>query len=443
MKWYWWIGIIIFVGSIVRVLFSMSFPTYRTGGDTVSYYYTAPHIVKNFIVADPWRTPGYPIIIALPYLLEGKEMPRVISQFDFIPEFWSIRVAQIVTGILTLVVLFFLLRALGVSDNHAGAFTLFTACSYPLLLFEYYLVPESFAIFCLMGTVILTIFLLKRFRMWQFLLLMILSIFGFLLRPMSILLPVIFIFILVWHWRTRKVFAASIVAIIMYAGFLTWYSQANYALYQYRGISRISDVNILGKILAYHIPVDSAADSNGVKTIISTYMKGSYNPDPWQVFLQNGALYSASSAMPLHEFVYDVLKHNILIYITKATVDIPSNMVSMALGNEKMDAPGFMGRVFFLLSKIYQYIQIVDLLLVGIVPVMLFVSWRHHTVRNDGILLFSLVGLYHIIAANYVSYSDYMRLMGIAQPIMLFVSFWFLFQLIGAVQRRWRRARTE
>ncbi len=443
MKWYWWIGIIIVSALTVRLLFAASFPWYRTSGDSVTYYYTAPHVVKKFIFADPWRTPGYPIIMAIPFLLEGKEMPHTISQTDFVGEFWSIRIAQGVAGIVTVILLFILLRFLGVSENHAGLYTLFIACSYPLLLFEYYLLPEAFTTLWLVSTVLLTVFLLKRFRIWQFLALFLLSVIGFFLRPLSILLPVVFLSVLVWHWRSRTVIVSSVIALIFYGGILMWYTQANYALYQYSGISRISDVNILGKILAYRIPVENARDYGGVKTIISTYMNGTYNPDPWQVFLQNGILYADSKATPLHEFIGDVLRNNLFTYITKATAEIPSNMISPTLIDEKMDAPGFAGWAFHMLSKIYQYVQVVDILLIGIVPVMLFLSWRHHSVRNSGVLLLSLVGLYHMIGANYASYSDYMRLMAIAQPFMLFVSFLFLFRMTAVIFRRLRKRQAE
>jgi hypothetical protein len=422
MKWYWWVGIILTVALISRHIFTSCYRGYRTSGDTVSYYLTGRLIVKTHRLSDPWRTPVYPLLMAAPYIIGGKEMPPMLLQGDFIPELWYLRIAQGIVGVATLVILFFLLREFTITPFIAGMFTVFSACSWIFMFAEYALTTEVFAMFFLVLSVLLVVMLLRKFSLWKYCLLAVLTIIQVFLRPSNIMLPLIYCGMLVWHHRTRVVVLAVTGLLIFYSVIMSAYIHANDVYAGYRGISRISDMNLLGKIFTYKLPFDNTPDEEGIKPLLEDYSVHSANPDPWPLFVQHTELYLEKYAMPLHRMVMGVIKNNVGNYIVRSLADIPHALLDKTILLDNFTEDTRLGPYITALGHVYISVQIIDLLLFIAVPLYFVRSLKKRTVRTDGLLLISVLGLYYVLIGTFLSYNDYTRLFSIAQPFMLFIS---------------------
>lgn len=417
MKWQHWIFVIVTVAIGIRVLFMAHIPGYQTSGDTVSYFLTRT-------LVDPWRTPVYPFIMRGPFLLKGTPLPDQLPRETFSEELWSIRVAQSLAGIATVVLLFFLLVRLKFSTNVAGLYCVFIACHPSLLINEFSILTEAFATLWLIIVLYLTVHQLHRLDVRATALLALLCIVGVFLRPGYILFPLVILGALVWHHRSRFSIALSIGVLCVYATTILFYVQENDINHSYRGISRIADVNMLGKILLYRLPVDSNAGIVGQS--VADHMKGSSDPSPWEVYRRYPELYSDQFAAPMSTFTRAVVRKHFLPYFIGATKELPGAIMEISQVDPIIHKTERFAGVFRILSQLYRWTQATHFILLFAVLFFLLKFWRKQTLHTSAAALFALTGLYHIVFGVYLGYGEYARHLSVAQPILYIVSFWFV-----------------
>lgn len=418
MKWQYWIFIIVGVALLIRVLFNEHIPGYQTRGDSVSYFLTRT-------LVDPWRTPVYPFIMKMPFLMKGMPLPAQLPRETFSGELWSIRVAQAVAGTVTVVLLFFLLIRLKFSANSAGMYSLFIALHPSLLINEFSLVTEAFATLWLVIVLYLTVIQLRWLNLRTTLLLALLCIVGVFLRPSYILFPLVVLGVLVWHHKSRLVLALSVSVLCIYATIILLYVQGNYVTHSYAGISRIADVNMLGKIFLYRLPVDNIPRSE-IGDRVATYMKESSDPSPWEVYRRYPDLYSDEFATPMSTFTRAVVRENFVVYLIGATRELPGAIMDIAHVEPIIYKTERFASVFLVLSHIYRWTQGLHFMLLLAVPLFMLDLWRKQTIETSAAVLFALTGMYHIVFGVYAGYEEYARHLSVAQPILYVVSLWFV-----------------
>ncbi len=431
MKSFFWIICIVIIAVAVRVLYNLHSPLYETTGDTVSYYLTAKMMIKNRVVVDPWRTPVYPMILASPFAFTGKMMPDNVVGV-YIPEFWDIRVLQSAGGVLMVVLLFLLLIRLRFTPRVAGLYCLFIACDNTFLLFEHTMLTEAFAALWLVSTILLTVRLLSRFSAPAFISFVFMWVIGTFLRPSFIALPIVLSAILVWKYWNRNIIVWSLLGLFVYGAVLIGYSFANARTYDYPGISRISDVNLWGKILALRLPIVRIPDARGVKPMLQATIDMK-SDDPWQAFRQFPELYDTTYAAPFHQFITEATRQSILPYVFESTGQLPGALVSKS-DVVDVTATNRFNWLFGPLQLAYQYAMYINFTVIVAFPVFLYEAWKKKNTYNIALVLFVLVGLYQIGVGVYLGYNDYARHISIAQPFLYLTSFVVWYRLIMHVK---------
>jgi hypothetical protein len=424
MKQGYWVLCIIAVALLMRLLFGHNMPAYRMSGDSVSYFLTAKLMLKQHMLVDHWRTPVYPLILAAPFVLSGQPLPETLP-IEVRWQFALIRIVQAVSGIIAIALLFFLLLQIGLKRSFAGVICLFMACNRTLIIFEANLLTEAFATLWLMVVVYLVVLLLKKFDWWKLMTISILFIIGVFLRPSYIAFPFVLLGLLVWYYPKKIIMAASAMSISLYLMTLVVYTQANALYFQYPGISRISDVNILGKILKFSLPLGHATEVMGIKQLVNAYMVD--NPqgiDPWQIYVDHPELYNNEYAVPMHLFVGEVLRENIVTYIVESTKQIPTALTSVSEWADQVDMTrsGF-GWFFDWLQYIYHYAQTINLIVIVTIPLTILEALRKKTFHNTVLLLLALTIAYHVGVGVYLGYADFGRHLGVMQPLIYSFSF--------------------
>lgn len=425
MKWYIWIVVIIAIAAGIRVLFNQHFPGYQTSGDSVSYYLTLLNLKERKNLVDPWRTPVYPILLAAPYVWSRKPLPAELPREYFSQELWTIRIAQSFAGIATLVLLFFILIRVKFSTNLAGVYCVFIACHPTLMINEFSLLTEAFATLWLVALLYVSVLLLSRVDMRKSIMFAAFCILGVFLRPSYIVFPPVILAILLWHHRSRLVVAFSVVVLCIYGVTVSLYIQSNDRIYAYRGISRISDVNILGKILLYKLPVDTTADSV-IKNRVVTYTQDFTDVSPWGLYRQYPDLFNNEYATPMSIFVRDVFRRNFGLYFIGATKELPGAIMEIGEVDPIIQRTARWETLFLVLSRVYRLTQLTHFILIIAIPFLIIDLMRKQTIQKSTVTLFAFVSLYHIALGVYMGYGEYVRHLSVVVPIMYIVSFWFV-----------------
>lgn len=411
--------VLLLCAVFVRVAFYLTAPGFVATADTLSYYATARNIVATHIVADQWRTPGYPLFLALPFILTGKQLPETYYGRPM-PEFVALMIVQSLAGVISVLLLYKILRDIGVKRKLAWVLGIFVACDWSLLAYERILLTETLSLLLLVATVFFMVSAMRRWHAGKGIALGALFIIGVLLRPSTIVLPFLFICFLVWYHRKRAVVAWSIMSLVLYAGVLATYSGMNARYFSYSGISRISDVNLLGKILSYRLSPERMPPGE-IKTIVSAYIRRN-ETDPWAVYQEKVQLYEARYAVPMHNFVTKVLERNIGTYILRSLTEIPRAITGSG-DTDALFAGGIPGMV-------NRYIRMGYMLFFVGLPVSLYALGKKKTLFTAGMALFSGIGLYYVATAVFLSYNDYSRLILPAAPFLFVVSYWWVYQVV-------------
>lgn len=436
-KYLWLIGLII-LAITIRILYYFHSPTYETAGDTVSYYLAGKAMVEEKRFIDPWRTPLYPVILAVPFLLGARPMPTDVVGV-YIPEFWTVRIVQSIGGVLMIALLYVLLLLVGFSRRTSALYGIFIACNYLILMFEHTILTESFAVLWLVGTMYLTVSVIRRFSIRIFSLTVILWIVGTLLRPNFIALPIILSGIILLAHRTRIVIFACLAGLLVYGTVLYAYAGMNGNIYKYQGITRISDVNLLGKMLAYRLPMDSGEEKSDVELWLQS-SQAAADTDPWQVFRNHPELFTNSYAMPLHTIVTKSVFRSIIPFVIDSTMELPGSLVSPSIVTDVTAKVNRFDNFFATLERIYYFGMYVNFAVFIAVPVFLWEALMNRTLKAYSLLLFSLVGLYQVCAGVYLGYDDFGRHILIAQPLLYVPSFVIWYRLIKWTPSVFRRS---
>lgn len=412
---FWGICLVV-CATMLRLAYQAHSPLYLTTGDSVSYFLTAKQIVEAGSLVDPWRTPVYPLLLAMPYVLGGQTMPTEISGV-FTAGLMNIRVWQSVTMVFGTLILYLVCLRLRLKPFPSAVLSFVATADYTLLLLEHTILTEAFSFFWLCIVLSVSQLLFTRFRYRYVVVLTILWIVGVFLRPSVIGLPCIILGIGILQYRSRKMLLASICSLLLYISVITVYSRVNLSQSGFSGISRIQDVNMWGKLLRMNLNDESLGHSDmAQKARIAIGVNATH---PFEIFRQFPELYRWEYAGLFHDYITGLVKDNMGAYLAHsvaslpAVVTTPTDLVDKTATTEKHDA------FFAVLKLIYE-----RLMYLSYIPLFgaLFVLYKAIK-KNDAmlwsVLCITLIGVYHIAVSALMAYDDFGRLLAIARPFLL------------------------
>lgn len=234
---------------LAQLVLLASHPPIPGGPDSDEYLAAAHNILVHGHFADPLRTPGYPLLLAIIFLLRGtQDLTAVVF---------------VQAGLLLAATFELYLLAVRLSRRVWLACALAALFGANLLVidWEYSIRPEALAIWTLITLFLLIERLLVALRTRTLLAVAALLFCAIMVRPVDILLPALLALALsariLWTGATRRhrreqIVRVGAMALMVYA--LT----AGYVLYNgattgYAGLSEASNVNIFGKVIEYRL----------------------------------------------------------------------------------------------------------------------------------------------------------------------------------------------
>jgi 4-amino-4-deoxy-L-arabinose transferase-like glycosyltransferase len=433
---------------LVRVLYALAAPAiFYFNADSIGYYtlgtafFTHPSLLTLFT---PYRSPVYPLFLnAVMYVLGVGGTPFGSAAF-----LWGMQVVvgiQMIIGAIAFTA-FYQVIARILSKRAGVLFGVFLLLDVLVIGWERTLLTEGLAISVSLGMTAVLLHLILAPTGKKFTLFWLLFAFGFLLRPSFVAYPIATLPLVAWYMKknARVVFLACLTLAASLSIPLA-YARANYVQYNYFGIQFVSDIDELGRILQFNIPVESAKNNTYFYSIVKDSRAGNpitptgfellfrYDPNIW------GKTYRF---VELQAFNRAVLFTNLPLYVGKAVSTVPEILLEVCGFTLVPPAStNLLTNIVWRLQQAYGVAQYATLA----IPLLWFVMGSVFFIQpsrwNAIVAAVGTIAMSQIVLTALVVYKDiggqYGRVLSIVQPHM------FLFLLLCAVSfsRMYRKRR--
>ncbi|HEX9069764.1 MAG TPA: hypothetical protein VF807_13410, partial [Ktedonobacterales bacterium] len=262
--------------------------------DTADYTFAMHLIHLNPLtgLVQPFRTPGYPLFLALVFHLAGGVNDTFLAGCDRLgaipacaPTFQPIVLAQALVALLTLLEVYLLLTRLTERRWVACAVASLLALNLYLLSWERVALTELLSFWSLV-----TVFLaLERFvrapSRTRGALLAAALFLAIMIRPFNLYLPLLLFPLLLLRLlvtrRLRQEGMSLALSAALLLGGLLGYAGLNAGLNGYLGLTNVQNINLLGKVMEYHmqrVPVEPRYQP--IQAELQAYMRTGAK-DPW------------------------------------------------------------------------------------------------------------------------------------------------------------------
>ncbi len=268
----WSLGLaLLALASLVVTAYYVNHPAPEINPDTPSYLTAAQHILANGQLVDPARTPGFPLLIAVVYLLAGQGNLMAVS---------------VVHGVLfVLMTLEVYLLACMILRRAwiALAVGLLVVTNTYLLSYSKPVIIEGTSIWLVVSLALVVVLFVRSLRLRDLWLVAALTLILFMTRPEWIYVPVpLFFYLMVIAARRgklRRLLPHSIAAVLLLYGVLGLYVYANAAQFGVAGVTDVQNINLLGKVIQYHMQNEAPPEYAAVAQVVNTYVQhGGGNP---------------------------------------------------------------------------------------------------------------------------------------------------------------------
>lgn len=422
--------------------------------DTYGYYLIGQRIVNGQMPAvNPQRTPGYPLFLQLTYKLAGLEKSEINS-----PGFWmgaqvSVFI-QIVISSLGVLILSWLINRLTKSIGITIVLGLLLITNELAFVWDSVLVVESLATSWLIFSCVWCYLTLIKPTRWRIGILIIFGWLGFLLKPVFVGLPMLWLAFLgiramsltgaknerrgnLIGLTNNKVILDKLLFFCLLIILPFTYVIANYRNFNYPGINHVRDINLLGRVIKDRLdPTAGEKISPELTSQLSKYLKTNQLADPY-LFLQiadpNLLVDDSRQAdrNRLKPWVNAIISNNLPHYLVGVIRDLPLALVPLVPAQvpqgpalwKPIDIYGSLWGFHGLLTAIVTPVVL-------ILTVVAIMNWRRSSgIQSAVILLLHLTIWYMLLVTVAFGYGEYARLLTPIQPLVYFLGVWWVNKL--------------
>lgn len=406
---------------LVRIIYSLAAPAIYFNVDTEGYYtlgtafFSHPSL-QTFVT--PYRTPLSGIFLNAVMSLVGVGGAPYGSP-AFVRGAQYVVITQMFIGALALTAFWRALRHF-LPQKARVLFGVFLLLNVLVIGWEHTLMTEGLAISISLFMTAVLLRMLDKPSGKKFALFWGLFAFGFLSRPSFMIYPIATIPFVAWYYRkqARIVFltcvtlaAATIVPLA--------YARINYNTVNYFGVLFEGDIVVLGRILEFNIPVESAKDNTYFYTMVQNARAAGVTATGFQLLgWSDPAIWDKPYRfVQLQKFNRTVILHNLPLYITRAAATVPEMLLEVC---DFIRVPRT--NILWALQMLYGYAQYATLA-IPLIWVPVFIVFLVNPTRwNAVVAITGTIAMSQIVLTALVVYKDiagqYGRVLSIVQPHM-------------------------
>ncbi len=405
--------VVLLTTSLIVLAYYLNHPTPETYPDTATYLSVTQQILNSGKLVDTVRLPGYPLLIALAFLVAGQGDLLAASITQGVLFVVAVGEVYVITYLLTRRAWMGLVIGLLVGANIY------------LLSYVKPILSEGFSLWFVTSLALALVLFLRTWRMRYFWLVAALLLIAMMTRPEWTYAPVVLFALLLLlaarHGILRRLAPHLVVATLLLYTLLGLYIYENAALNGFAGVTALQGGNLLGKVLQYDMQGEAPPQYARLAREANAYVAtGSTDPNglaaAYPEFGANDwALANDYATAIVEQHPLEFALKTVLVFFTSSSGTSQRSFIT---------SQGPFARPLFLLQRLssgatvlYQFFPFFALCWLG----LLF--WRR-TARQGIVELMgalSLVGLYELALISLGGFTDYFRLHVAFDPLMLVV----------------------
>lgn len=423
---------LVLVSVFIRVLYGIYQPHLSLTPDSDIYYDLARQLYTNpsvKLVFNPFKSPLYGMFLHMILRATGWLSAPTIKTAEFYAFTQVVLLVQSAIGVAGAAVYYATLVQLGLSRRFIISVSLLHAANMLLIPWERTLLSETSGIFLMILLCYSFVCLLKSFRSRYIMLFILSSLMGLLLRPALVTAPLVLLAVLIIHYRSVQVLTTALfigtgyllaVFILVLLNTLNW---------GYIGLQITGDINLLGKILELHVPVDSARSLAPFADILIEYRRSGQELHPYRLLdSYDPAIYTNFEKLDrLRAFTTTVIRNNAAAYLRGSLALVPKALSDL---DPVIAVSGTspLGSLLRMLEEVYRVVSKSALVTILLLPIALYrlLSGRRSP-RESTMTGFGVLGASQILLTVMLVYNEYGRLIAVVVPqLTIFSLYWLL-----------------
>jgi hypothetical protein len=264
--------IVLLMTSLAVTMFYLNHPQPDVNNDTGEYLAVTQKILTSGNPVDPLRTPGYPSFVALIYLLAGQGNLSAVG------------VMQAILFVLATLEMYFLTLLVLRRPWIALIVGLLMGTSTYLLGFVKPIIVEGVTLWLTVSLALVVVLFIRAMKPAYLWLMAVLILALFMTRPEWVYLPIPLALYLLWlAWRrgmARRMLPHSLASIALLYLVLGLFIYANASEYGYTGITYVQNINLVGKVLQYHMQAEASPQYAAIVQVADPFVKqGGWDPN--------------------------------------------------------------------------------------------------------------------------------------------------------------------
>jgi hypothetical protein len=414
--------ILLSLTSLVVLIYYLNYPYPETNVDTSGYLAVVTQLQQHGNPVNAFRLPIYPLLIVLVYFFAGQGNAMAVS------------IVQGILFVLTALEIFLLVALLTRRSWPAFIFGLLVGTNLILLSYSKPIMTEGLSLWLLTTIMLLIAAYLYTSRLsffWSSICFMLLLLFT---RPEWEFLPIllcIYLLILLKKPATRRIlphlFAALLLIYLPIAGYILVNTLAG----GFAGLTTVENMNIIGKVLQYHMQDEATVEDQPISRIFDKYTSHGER-SPYYILGHEPEL-SKNNAQQPTDFARKIILAHPLEFLLKSVPYFFSSLtryIPVAVQQKRLPGP-FDGFINILLS-IQQWLYACNILYpsCALVWLILFCSRSARAQPSVQVMAWlSLATLYALTITTLGGYfdQDYMRVHIVFDPLLSLIIWGTLF----------------
>ena len=437
------------VTACVVFAYYVNHPGVQFFADTNGYTGASANILEHGRFVSPLRLPGYPLLMSIVFVLAGRQ------------NFAALSVAQGALFVLAVVQIYAITALIVRRGWVALVVGMLVGTNIYLLKYVRPIVADGTALWLVSTVALLAVIFVRWPRAWTLWALASATLALFMTRPEWIYLPVpLLATLLVVATRAgklRDMLPHALAAVVVLNLALGVYAYRNAVDYGFDGITSVQNVNLLGKVLQYHMQNEAPPQYAAVEAALPFYLAHS-PPGPWALVhsysalgAHHGALAGAfATAIIQRHPIEFAAKTLLLLFGSLSPGWLNDNFVSITA---IQPAGAFAGLLLAL-----QRLSLVTVAGYLLFPVLALIWLARFSIRGghdavaastsaagarrvhvDAIGVVALIGFYALVVTALGTYSEYGRIHTSSDPLVIVVIGSSMYAGVAASVAAWRQ----